>query len=91
MERAGLTRPDDDRCDNLRWKGMFIDAMWDPKVPHGNDRAGMRRFAAAVDKLAYAGADIERDHDTADHRPHAMDVAGAILKKGTGIAHVEIA
>lgn len=39
MERAGLTRPDDDRCDNLRWKGMFIDAMWDPKVPHGNDRA----------------------------------------------------
>lgn len=39
MERAGLTRPDEDRCDNLRWKGMFIDAMWDPKVPHGNDRA----------------------------------------------------
>jgi hypothetical protein len=39
MERAGLTRIDDDRCQLLQWKGMFIDAMWDPKVPHGNDRA----------------------------------------------------
>jgi hypothetical protein len=39
MERAGLTRIDEDRCVNLRWKGMFIDAEWDPTVPHGNDRA----------------------------------------------------
>jgi hypothetical protein len=38
MERAGLTRIDEDRCDNLRWKGMFINAEWDPTVPHGNDR-----------------------------------------------------
>jgi hypothetical protein len=38
MERAGLTRIDEDRCDNLRWKGMFISAEWDPTVPHGNDR-----------------------------------------------------
>jgi len=38
MERAGLTRLDEDRCSNLRWKGMFIDAEWDPTVPHGNDR-----------------------------------------------------
>jgi len=38
MERAGLTRIDEDRCANLRWKGMFIDAVWDPTVPHGNDR-----------------------------------------------------
>ena len=38
MERAGLTRIDDDRCDSLRWKGMFIEAEWDPSVPHGNDR-----------------------------------------------------
>ena len=38
MERAGLTRPDEDRCTNLRWKGMFINAEWDPTVPHGNDR-----------------------------------------------------
>jgi hypothetical protein len=38
MERAGITRIDEDRCANLRWKGMFIDAEWDPTVPHGNDR-----------------------------------------------------
>ncbi len=38
MERAGLTRIDEDRCANLRWKGMFINAEWDPDVPHGNDR-----------------------------------------------------
>jgi hypothetical protein len=38
MERPGLTRIDEDRCDNLRWKGMFIDAPWDPSVPHSNDR-----------------------------------------------------
>jgi hypothetical protein len=38
MERAGLTRIDDDRCEHLRWKGMFIDAVWTPGVPHGNDR-----------------------------------------------------
>lgn len=38
MERAGITIIDDDRCDLLRWKGMFIDAEWDPTVPHGNDR-----------------------------------------------------
>jgi hypothetical protein len=39
MERAGLTRVDDERCVDLRWKGMFIPAEWDPTVPHGNDRA----------------------------------------------------
>ncbi|MCZ2076770.1 MAG: hypothetical protein HUU41_20480 [Bryobacteraceae bacterium] len=39
MERAGLTNIDDDRCDNLRWKGMYIEADWDPSVPHSNDRA----------------------------------------------------
>ncbi|MBI1896033.1 MAG: hypothetical protein HYS04_05775 [Acidobacteria bacterium] len=39
MEPAGLTRPDDDRCVHLRWKGMFIDTVWDPTVPHSNDRA----------------------------------------------------
>ncbi len=37
-EQAGLTVIDDDRCDNLRWKGMYIPAEWDPDVPHGNDR-----------------------------------------------------
>ncbi len=38
-ERAGLTRIGIDRCENLRWKGMYVDAMWDPSVPHSNDRA----------------------------------------------------
>jgi hypothetical protein len=38
-ERAGLANIGQDRCANLRWKGMFIEAAWDPTVPHGNDRA----------------------------------------------------
>lgn len=38
MERAGVTQIDDDRCDNLRWKGLYIDAVWDPSVPHSGDR-----------------------------------------------------
>lgn len=38
MIRAGLSRPDDDRCDNLCWKGMYIDAIWDPTVQASNDR-----------------------------------------------------
>jgi hypothetical protein len=39
MERSSLTVIDDDRCQNLRWKGLYIDAPWDPTVQHGNDRA----------------------------------------------------
>ncbi len=27
-ERSSLTQIDDDRCDMLRWKGMFIEAEW---------------------------------------------------------------
>ncbi len=38
MERAGLTRIDEDRCNFLRWKGMYIDVEWDPSFPHSNDR-----------------------------------------------------
>ncbi|MEO7144503.1 MAG: hypothetical protein ABI165_13475 [Bryobacteraceae bacterium] len=38
MERAGLSKIDDDRCQNLRWKGMYIDSEWDPATPHSNDR-----------------------------------------------------
>jgi len=38
MERAGIGRPDDDRCDFLRWKGLFIEAEWDPALPHSSDR-----------------------------------------------------
>ena len=29
-ERSSLTRLDDDRCDKLRWKGMYVEAEWDP-------------------------------------------------------------
>jgi hypothetical protein len=40
MERAGLTNIDDDRCDFLRWKGLFIEAPWDTSIlPHTSDRA----------------------------------------------------
>ena len=39
MERSSITNIDDDRCDLLRWKGMYIEAEWDPKiVPHSGDR-----------------------------------------------------
>jgi hypothetical protein len=37
-ERSSLTRIDDDRCDNLRWKGLYIDAEWDDSIPHSGDR-----------------------------------------------------
>ncbi|MBL8174810.1 MAG: hypothetical protein JNK48_09070 [Bryobacterales bacterium] len=39
MERSSITVIDDDRCNNIRWKGLFVDAPWDPNVQHGNDRA----------------------------------------------------
>lgn len=39
MEPASLTRIDEDRCADLRWKGMFIVAEWDPTVQRCNDRA----------------------------------------------------
>lgn len=39
MEPASLTRIDEDRCADLRWKGMFIIAEWDPTVQRCNDRA----------------------------------------------------
>jgi hypothetical protein len=38
-ERAGLTKVGPDRCRNLRWKGLYIEAVWDPAIPRGNDRA----------------------------------------------------
>lgn len=37
MDRAGLVRIDDDRCQNLRWKGLFIASEVDPNVGHSND------------------------------------------------------
>jgi hypothetical protein len=39
MERSSWIVEDDDRCQYIRWKGMYIDAEWDPTVQHGNDRA----------------------------------------------------
>ena len=27
------------RCENLRWKGMFIEADWDPRFSISNDRS----------------------------------------------------
>ena len=36
-ERAGSTRVGVDRCRNLRWKGLYMEAVWDPAIPHGND------------------------------------------------------
>lgn len=38
-ERPGLTIVGEDRCTHLPWKGLFIQAEWDPTVQHGNDRA----------------------------------------------------
>ncbi|HET8547796.1 MAG TPA: hypothetical protein VFL57_07330 [Bryobacteraceae bacterium] len=32
-----LNRYDDDRCTSLRWKGMFIDTVWDPSAQQGSD------------------------------------------------------
>lgn len=37
-ERSSLTQIDDDRCDALRWKGMFIEAEWCDTIPHSGDR-----------------------------------------------------
>lgn len=38
MEQAGTAQLDDDRCLNLRWKGLYIQAEWDPTIPHSGDR-----------------------------------------------------
>ena len=37
MERSSLARIDTDRCQNLRWKGMYILSEVDPLVGHSND------------------------------------------------------
>ena len=33
MERQPLSVVGQDRCANLCWKGLYIDAVWDPTVP----------------------------------------------------------
>ncbi len=35
MEGSELTQIGEDRCAHLRWKGLFISAMPDPTVQHG--------------------------------------------------------
>ncbi len=37
MERSSLARIDADRCQNLRWKGMYVLSEVDPLVGHSND------------------------------------------------------
>jgi hypothetical protein len=39
MEYSGTSRIDDDRCGDLRWKGLYIATEWDPSMPHSGDRA----------------------------------------------------
>jgi len=38
-ERPGLTKVGMNRCEKLRWKGLFIEAEWDPTIQHSNDRS----------------------------------------------------
>ena len=37
-ERPGLTKVSMNRCEKLRWKGLFIEAEWDPSIQPSNDR-----------------------------------------------------
>ena len=39
MEYPGLTNVPQKRCEHLRWKGLFIEAVWDPTVQRSNDGA----------------------------------------------------
>jgi len=33
---SGLTNIGSSRCEKLRWKGMYIEAEWDPTIQHSN-------------------------------------------------------
>ncbi len=39
MERHDLTEPGASRCEKLRWKGMYIETVWDSTVQPSNDRS----------------------------------------------------
>jgi len=39
MESPGSTNLTQNRCEKLRWKGMYIQAESDPAVQHSNDQA----------------------------------------------------
>ncbi len=39
MEHSSWRPLDDDRCQSLRWKGLFIQSEWDTsELPHSGDR-----------------------------------------------------
>ena len=38
-ERPGVARVSARRCEKLRWKGMYVEAPWDPTVQRSNDQA----------------------------------------------------
>ncbi len=39
MEHPTNLKVGQDRCEKLRWKGMYIQAEWDPTIQHSNDGA----------------------------------------------------
>jgi hypothetical protein len=38
VEPSRPSRIDDDRCQNLRWKGLYLSAEWDYSVSGSGDR-----------------------------------------------------
>lgn len=39
MEHSSWSPLDEDRCQSLRWKGLFIQSEWDAStLPHSGDR-----------------------------------------------------
>ena len=39
MERPGLTKVGMNRCEKLRWKGLYIEAVEDPSLQPNNERS----------------------------------------------------
>jgi hypothetical protein len=39
MEKPGLTKVSMNRCEKLRWKGLFIEALEDPTIQPTNERS----------------------------------------------------
>ncbi len=38
MENSGFNIIREERCENLRWKGLFIDEYSDPSIQQGDER-----------------------------------------------------
>jgi len=36
MENTGSVAPSTERCEKLRWKGLFVDAIQDPNLASGD-------------------------------------------------------